>query len=48
MYDLCIIGAGMIGAAAARHATVISGLNTCLIGPTEPKVSTIFNPKLNG
>lgn len=37
MYDLCIIGAGMIGSAAARHATVTSGLNTCLIGPTEPK-----------
>ncbi|XP_060551309.1 uncharacterized protein LOC132712888 [Ruditapes philippinarum] len=37
MYDLCIIGAGMIGSAAARHATVTSGLNTCLIGPTEQK-----------
>ncbi|XP_045215480.2 uncharacterized protein LOC123565756 [Mercenaria mercenaria] len=37
MYDLCIVGAGMIGSAAARHASITSGLNTCLIGPSEPK-----------
>ncbi|XP_060558103.1 N-methyl-L-tryptophan oxidase-like isoform X1 [Ruditapes philippinarum] len=37
MYDLCVVGAGMIGSSAARHATVTSGLSTCLIGPSEPK-----------
>ncbi|XP_077989571.1 uncharacterized protein LOC144443862 [Glandiceps talaboti] len=37
-YDICIVGAGMIGSAAARHATLISpSLKVCLIGPKEPK-----------
>ncbi|KAL4238963.1 hypothetical protein ACF0H5_003667 [Mactra antiquata] len=37
MYDLCIIGAGMIGSSAARHATLSSNNKVCLIGPSEPK-----------
>ncbi|XP_077989363.1 N-methyl-L-tryptophan oxidase-like [Glandiceps talaboti] len=37
-YDICIVGAGMIGSAAARHVTLISpSLKVCLIGPKEPK-----------
>ncbi|XP_070542978.1 N-methyl-L-tryptophan oxidase-like [Ptychodera flava] len=38
LYDLCIIGAGPFGSAAARHATLIEpGLKVCVIGPKEPK-----------
>nr|XP_006823771.1 PREDICTED: uncharacterized protein LOC100372742 [Saccoglossus kowalevskii] len=38
VYDLCIVGAGLIGSAAARHATIISpAAKICLIGPKEPK-----------
>ena len=37
-YDLCIVGAGMIGSAAARHASARPDIRVCLIGPTEPKV----------
>lgn len=37
MYDLCIVGAGMVGSAAARHASLTSGFKVCLIGPSEPK-----------
>ncbi|XP_070543575.1 uncharacterized protein [Ptychodera flava] len=37
-YDLCIVGAGLIGSAAARHATLAAPrLKVCLIGPKEPK-----------
>ncbi|XP_070556241.1 monomeric sarcosine oxidase-like [Ptychodera flava] len=37
-YDLCIVGAGLIGSAAARHATLTAPhLKVCLIGPKEPK-----------
>ncbi|KAL3865814.1 hypothetical protein ACJMK2_043164 [Sinanodonta woodiana] len=35
-FDLCIVGAGMIGSAAAKHASFIPGLRVCLIGPDEP------------
>ncbi|XP_077989548.1 N-methyl-L-tryptophan oxidase-like [Glandiceps talaboti] len=36
-YDICIVGAGMIGSAAARHATITApSLKVCLIGPKEP------------
>ena len=38
MYDLCIVGAGLIGSAAARHASQIHGKKICVIGPTEPQV----------
>ncbi|XP_070542986.1 peroxisomal sarcosine oxidase-like [Ptychodera flava] len=38
LYDLCIVGAGPMGSAAARHATLINPqLKVCLIGPKEPE-----------
>ncbi|XP_077989465.1 uncharacterized protein LOC144443794 [Glandiceps talaboti] len=38
LYDVCFVGAGMIGSAAARHATLIApGSKFCLVGPKEPK-----------
>lgn len=44
VYDLCIVGAGLVGSAAARHATLgRSGqaeARVCLVGPLEPKVGT--------
>ncbi|CAL1281696.1 unnamed protein product [Larinioides sclopetarius] len=42
VYDLCIVGAGMFGSAAARHASTNPGLKACLIGPTEPSVHWLF------
>lgn len=36
-YHLCIVGAGMIGSATARHASTDPSLRVCLIGPDEPK-----------
>ncbi|CAL1281698.1 unnamed protein product [Larinioides sclopetarius] len=38
IYDLCIIGAGMFGSSAARHASANPCLKVCLIGPDEPKI----------
>ncbi|XP_033634259.1 uncharacterized protein LOC117295657 [Asterias rubens] len=35
VYDVCIVGTGLWGSAAARHATK-SGRKVCLIGPREP------------
>ncbi|GFT31236.1 peroxisomal sarcosine oxidase [Nephila pilipes] len=35
-YDLCIIGAGMFGSSAARHASANPCIKVCLIGPNEP------------
>jgi 2-polyprenyl-6-methoxyphenol hydroxylase-like FAD-dependent oxidoreductase len=40
VYDVCVVGAGMIGSAAARHASSSLGTKVCLIGPTEPKVKS--------
>ena len=39
-FNLCIIGAGMIGSCAAHHASKLLPPNSkiCLIGPDEPKV----------
>ncbi|CAL1281699.1 unnamed protein product [Larinioides sclopetarius] len=37
IYDLCIVGAGMYGSAAARHASTHSTAKVCLIGPNEPR-----------
>ncbi|KAG8189150.1 hypothetical protein JTE90_018442 [Oedothorax gibbosus] len=39
MYDVCIVGAGMFGSAAARHVSANPSLRVCLIGPDEPKTS---------
>lgn len=38
LYDLCILGAGMFGSAAARHASATEGIKVCLIGPKEPSL----------
>ena len=37
LYDLCVVGAGMIGSSAAKHAS-LNGCKVCLIGPKEPEV----------
>lgn len=41
IYDLCIVGAGMFGSAAARHASANVGVKVCLVGPEEPSVSLL-------
>jgi len=38
VYDLCVVGAGMIGSSAARHASGVTGTSVCMIGPEEPEV----------
>ena len=41
-YDVIIVGAGMIGSAAARHlVTNHPHLNVLLVGPKEPQASRI-------
>ncbi|KAI8486572.1 hypothetical protein Bbelb_358070 [Branchiostoma belcheri] len=37
VYDLCVVGAGMVGSAAARHASEDPGVGVCLVGPGEPQ-----------
>ena len=40
MYDICVVGAGLIGSAAARHLVEnYPSLKVLLIGPGEPEVS---------
>ena len=42
--DYCVVGAGMIGSAAAKHLQVLNpSSKVVLVGPTEPKV----NPQKN-
>ena len=41
IYDLVIVGAGMIGSAAARYASMRKDINVYIIGPDEPTVSII-------
>ncbi len=36
VYDLCVIGAGMWGSAAAYHASMFPDVSVCLIGTDEP------------
>lgn len=41
-YDVCVVGAGMLGSAAARHLALMlrdSGKQLALIGPAEPRGS---------
>lgn len=40
MYDLCVIGAGCIGSAAAWYGTKYG--RVCLVGPAEPTVTMHF------
>ncbi|XP_042877243.1 monomeric sarcosine oxidase-like [Penaeus japonicus] len=37
VFDLVIIGAGMMGSAAAYYSSLIPGTSVCLVGPSEPK-----------
>ncbi len=37
-YDVIVVGAGLIGSAAARHLVEISHLRVLLIGPEEVEV----------
>ena len=42
-YDIIVVGAGLIGSAAARHLVEISkNVKVLLIGPEEPKVGGVF------
>ena len=41
-FELCVVGAGLIGSAAARHASLILGDKVCLIGPSEPEMSIFY------
>ena len=36
-YDVCIIGGGLWGSAAARYVSEHPNLRVCLIGPNEPE-----------
>lgn len=37
VYDICVIGAGMIGSASAKYcASIQNNLKVILIGPEEP------------
>ncbi|XP_072015068.1 monomeric sarcosine oxidase-like [Amphiura filiformis] len=45
MYDVCIIGAGMWGSAAAYHTCLVPDTKVCLIGPEEPTSSQEFNSR---
>ena len=36
VYDVMVVGAGMIGSAAARYASANQALRVCVVGPAEP------------
>ena len=39
VYDIAVIGKGLIGSAAARHLAVsFHDLKVCVIGPDEPQI----------
>ncbi|XP_071484901.1 monomeric sarcosine oxidase-like isoform X2 [Diadema antillarum] len=37
MYDVCVVGAGMVGSAAAKWLSQQADIKVCLIGPQEPE-----------
>ncbi|XP_064608310.1 uncharacterized protein LOC135472636 isoform X2 [Liolophura sinensis] len=49
VYDLCVVGAGLVGSAAARHATLGTGdeakARVCLVGPLEPKTKDVTSSR---
>ena len=38
IYDVAVIGAGMIGSSAAKYVAMESGIKCILIGPNEPQM----------
>ena len=41
--DYCVVGAGMIGSAAAKHLQVLNPTSrVVLVGPSEPKVCSYW------
>ncbi|XP_022103315.1 uncharacterized protein LOC110986037 [Acanthaster planci] len=48
MYDVCIVGAGMWGATAARHASKQTGLKVCVVGPEEPTLQEFADSEVFG
>ena len=47
-YDLCIVGTGLWGSAASRHASKSTGRKVCLIGPSEPTQHVSFLSESQG
>ncbi|XP_064106398.1 monomeric sarcosine oxidase-like [Macrobrachium nipponense] len=37
IFDLVVVGNGLMGSAAARHASMIPGTRVCIVGPREPE-----------
>ncbi|XP_071486154.1 monomeric sarcosine oxidase-like [Diadema antillarum] len=44
-YDVCIVGAGMTGSAAARWLSTEKGVRVCLLGPLEPTEEELQDPR---
>ena len=36
MYDICVVGAGMVGSAATKWLSLQQETKVCLVGPQEP------------
>nr|XP_054754303.1 monomeric sarcosine oxidase-like [Lytechinus pictus] len=43
-YDVCVVGAGPVGSAAARWLSTYQGITVCLIGPQEPTEEELKDP----
>ncbi|GBN25842.1 hypothetical protein AVEN_58855-1 [Araneus ventricosus] len=48
VYDLCVIGAGMFGSSAARHASANPSIKVCLVGPAEPTADELPKREIFG
>ena len=42
VYDVMVVGAGMIGSAAARYASQNRALKVCVVGPAEPSQVSVM------